>query len=46
MAGFDSTSNTIAFAFHLLATEPDIQERAYDEIITQIGDLVSRFKTL
>ncbi|XP_021967785.1 cytochrome P450 3A31 [Folsomia candida] len=39
MAGFDSTSNTIAFAFHLLAREPEIQERAYNEIVSEIGDL-------
>ncbi|CAL8096999.1 unnamed protein product [Orchesella dallaii] len=39
MAGFDSTSNTLAFALHLLATEPEIQERAYEEIMREIGDL-------
>ncbi len=40
MAGFDSTSNTIAFAFHFLAKHPEVQERAYDEIMSEIGDLV------
>jgi len=39
MAGFDSTSNTIAFAMHLLAQHPDVQEKAYDEIMDGIGDL-------
>jgi cytochrome P450 family 3 subfamily A len=39
MAGFDSTSNTLAFALHLLAQEPEIQERAYEEIMSEIGDL-------
>ena len=41
MAGFDSTSNTIAYALHFLALYPEIQERAYDEIMSEIGDLVS-----
>jgi len=40
MAGFDSTSNTLAFALHLLAQEPEIQDRAYDEIMAEIGDAV------
>jgi len=40
MAGFDSTSNTIAFALHLLANEMEIQERAYEEIMREIGDAV------
>jgi cytochrome P450 len=40
MAGFDSTSNTLAFALHLLAQEPEIQELAYEEVMREIGDLV------
>ena len=42
MAGFDSTSNTIAYALHFLALYPEVQERAYDEIMSEIGDLVSK----
>jgi cytochrome P450 len=39
MAGFDSTSVTIAFALFELAKHPEIQEIAYSEVVNEIGDL-------
>jgi cytochrome P450 len=32
VAGTDTTANTLSWAAHLLATTPDVQQKAYDEI--------------
>ncbi|KAK6176164.1 hypothetical protein SNE40_014496 [Patella caerulea] len=37
MAGFDTTSITLGFALHCLATNPEIQDKAYEEITQKIG---------
>ncbi|EDV24424.1 uncharacterized protein TRIADDRAFT_63933 [Trichoplax adhaerens] len=41
IAGYDTTSNTIAYASYLLATHPEIQDKLYQEICTKCPDVNS-----
>ncbi|ESO95501.1 hypothetical protein LOTGIDRAFT_160658 [Lottia gigantea] len=38
MAGFDTTSLTIAFTLHCIAIHPEVQERAFREIQSKLGE--------
>ena len=42
VAGFETTSVLMSFFFYVMATEPVIQEKVYDEIRQELGD-VSEF---
>ncbi|XP_046670750.1 cytochrome P450 4C1-like [Homalodisca vitripennis] len=37
-AGHDTTASTIGFAIHLLASHPDVQERAREEVKSVLGE--------
>ena len=38
LAAFDTTSNSLALTFHFLATNPECQEKLFEEINTAIND--------
>jgi len=38
LAGHETSASTLAFAAHMLAEHPDLQERMYQEIQTVLGD--------
>jgi cytochrome P450 len=37
VAGFETTSVLMSFVFYVMATEPVIQEKVYDEIRQELG---------
>ncbi len=39
VAGFETTSVLMSFFFYVMAREPVIQERVYDEIRHELGDV-------
>jgi len=39
VAGYETTSVLMSFFFYVMATEPIIQEKVYDEIRQEIGDV-------
>jgi cytochrome P450 len=39
LAGFETTSVLMSFFFYVMATEPAIQEKVYDEIRQEFGDV-------
>lgn len=41
IAGFDTTSITLAYALHMLAADPNVQEQCVQEIQSTKGDLIS-----
>ena len=42
IAGYETTSVLMSFFFYAMATEPVVQEKIYDEICQELGD-VSEF---
>ena len=41
LAGYETTSNTLAYTTYCLATNPDVQEKLIDEIDSAVEDGVS-----
>ncbi len=39
VGGFETTSVLMSFFFYVMATEPVIQEKVYEEIRQEIGDV-------
>ncbi len=39
VAGFETTSVLMSFFFYVMGTEPAIQEKVYDEIRQELGDV-------
>ena len=39
IAGYETTSVLMSFFFYVMATEPIIQEKVYDEIRQELGDV-------
>ena len=39
LAGYETTSVLMSFFFYVMATEPVVQERVYEEIRQEIGDV-------
>jgi cytochrome P450 len=39
IAGYETTSVLMSFFFYVMATEPIIQEKVYEEIQQEIGDV-------
>ena len=39
IAGYETTSVLMSFFFYVMATQPQIQEKVYDEIQQTIGDV-------
>ncbi len=39
IAGYETTSVLMSFFFYIMATEPVIQEKVYEEIQQEIGDV-------
>ena len=39
IAGFETTSVLMSFFFYVMATEPVVQEKVYEEIQREIGDV-------
>jgi cytochrome P450 len=46
LGGIDTTSNTLCFALHLLATTPHAQERLHEEVHQVLGDRVATSEDL
>ena len=42
LAGYETTSNALAYTTYLLALHPEIQDRLYKEIKSNIADLEVR----
>ena len=42
LAGYDTTANALSWLMYILACNPDIQEKVYDEIQEKIGNSVSK----
>jgi cytochrome P450 len=40
VAGYDTTSVLLSFFFYVMATEPVIQEKIYEEIQQELGDVI------
>ena len=43
LAGFDTTATTLTNACYLLAKNPQVQERLYDEIMSRVEQHVGSF---
>ena len=43
LAGFDTTATTLTNASYLLAKNPQVQERLYDEIMSRVEQHVGSF---
>ena len=41
MAGFDTTATTLANSAYLLAKNPDVQDKLYDQVVEKIKQPVS-----
>ncbi len=39
IAGYETTSVLLSFFFYVMATEPVIQEKVYEEIRQELGDV-------
>ncbi len=39
LAGYETTSVLMSFFFYVMATEPMVQEKVYDEIRQELGDV-------
>jgi cytochrome P450 len=39
LAGFETTSALMSFFFYVMVTEPVIQEKIYEEIRQEVGDV-------
>ncbi len=39
VAGYETTSVLISFFFYIMATEPIVQEKVYEEIRQEFGDV-------
>ncbi len=39
IAGYETTSALMSFFFYVMATEPVIQEKVYEEIRQELGDV-------
>ncbi len=39
LAGYETTSVLLSFFFYVMATEPVIQEKVYEEIRQELGDV-------
>ncbi len=39
IAGYETTSVLLSFFFYVMATEPIIQEKVYEEIRQELGDV-------
>ena len=40
LAGYDTTANALSFLMYLLALNPEIQQKLYEEIVETLGDKV------
>jgi cytochrome P450 len=40
VAGYETTSVLMSFFFYVMATEPIIQEKVYEEIRQELGDVI------
>jgi cytochrome P450 family 3 subfamily A len=39
LAGYETVSTLLSFFFYVMATQPEIQEKVYDEIQQEIGNV-------
>jgi cytochrome P450 len=39
LAGYETTSTLMSFFFYVMATDPTIQEKVYEEIQQELGDV-------
>ena len=46
LAGYETTSVLMSFFFYVMATEPSIQEKVYEEIRERIGDVCSTIASI
>jgi len=46
IAGYETTSVLMSFFFYIMATEPIVQEKVYEEIRQELGDVdyINRIK--
>jgi cytochrome P450 len=40
VAGYETTSVLMSFVFYIMATEPFVQERVYEEILDELADVL------
>ena len=46
IAGYETTSALLSFFLYVMATHPDIQEKVYDEIRRELGDVCLNVKNV